>query len=370
MATTIPLVDLRRQYNELREEIDGAIAGIVESGSFIQGRNVESLEREFGGYLGVKHAIGVGSGTDALRLAIEALKTMPLDEVITVGHTFVSTVYAIVQNGCRPVLVDVNARTGTMETSLVRKAVTKKTKVIIPVHIYGQPADMAELMELADRENLTVVEDAAQAHGAEYHGRKAGAIGRVGCFSFYPSKNLGAYGDGGMVVTDSDEIAERIALLREYGQKSKYHFLTLGYNSRLDEIQAAILRVKLKYLDKWNNQRRGHAKLYNEIFERLGSRIELPYESRDRKHVYHLYVIRSERRDELRQHLSANGISSGVHYPVPVHKQPVFARISAPIPSLPVTEKMSHEVLSLPMFPELQDDEIERIANTVNLFRT
>jgi dTDP-4-amino-4,6-dideoxygalactose transaminase len=364
----IPLVDLVRQYLSIRKEIDSAIEGVVESGSFIQGSNMKSFENEFAEYLGVKHAMSVGSGTDALRLAVEAAGIKNNDEVVSVAHTFASTVYAIVQNGGRPVLVDVCKETFTIDPILVAKAIGPKTKALLPVHIYGQPADMAELTEIAEKTNLIVIEDAAQAHGAVYAGRKAGSIGKIGCFSFYPSKNLGAYGDGGMVVTESDELAEKIRLLREYGQESKYRHLTLGYNSRLDELQAAILRVKLKHLDQWNSQRRDHARSYSEKLGGLGSWVGTPQEGRNRKHVYHIYAITVKRRDDIRRFLAKNGVSTGVHYPTALHKQPVFSVLSLPRPKLPVTELLADEEVSLPMFPELREDEINLVVEAIGRF--
>jgi len=368
VTNRVPLVDLVRQYYFIKSEIDKAISKVLENGSFILGENLKAFERAFAVYLNVKHGIGVGSGTDALRIALEAIGVTSGDEVITVSHTFISTVYAIFQSGALPVLVDVDPITCTIDPKLVERAVTERTKAIIPVHLYGQPADMDSIMEIANRHNLWVVEDTAQAHGAEYMGRKVGSIGHIGCFSFYPSKNLGACGDGGMVVTNDEEVAEKVRMLREYGQRNKYHHIMLGYNSRLDEIQAAILRVKLKYLDTWNEKRRKNAKLYNELLNDMSNLINLPVDVEGRKHVYHLYVIRTKRRQELREFLSLKGISTGIHYPVPVHKQPAYINLMKDIPKLPITEQLSNEVLSLPMFPELKEEEISYVADSIRQF--
>jgi dTDP-4-amino-4,6-dideoxygalactose transaminase len=365
----IPLIDLVRQYHSIKKEIDEAISKIMESGSFILGENVKAFEREFATYLNSKYAIGVGSGTDALHLALEAIGIAPRNEVITVSHTFTSTVFTIVQSGALPVLVDVDPVTYTIDPKLVERAITDRTKAIIPVHLYGQPADMDSIMEIANRHNLWVVEDAAQAHGAEYMGgKKVGSIGHAGCFSFYPSKNLGAYGDGGMIVTNDEEVAEKVSMLREYGQKNKYHHLMLGYNSRLDEIQAAILRVKLKYLEIWNEKRRKNAKVYNDLLKDMSDLINLPVEVKGRKHVYHLYVIRAKKREELREFLSVKGISSDIHYPIPVHKQPAYINLTKANTKLPVTEQLSSEVLSLPMFPELKEEEIKYVVDSIRQF--
>jgi dTDP-4-amino-4,6-dideoxygalactose transaminase len=364
----VPFVDLVKQYYSIKGAIDEAISKVMERGSFILGENVKEFEREFAIYLGAKYCVGVGSGTDALRIALEALGVGPRDEVLTVSHTFISTVYAIIQSGALPVLIDVDPMTYTVDPRLVERAITGRTKAIIPVHLYGQPADMASIMKIADRHNLLVVEDAAQAHGAECLRRRAGSIGHVGCFSFYPAKNLGAYGDGGMVATNDDEVAEKVRMLREYGQKTKYDHAMLGYNSRLDEIQAAVLRVKLKYLDSWNEKRRKNAELYNELLDDLQDSITLPANVEGRKHVYHLYVIRTKNREKLREFLSMKGISTGIHYPIPVHKQRVYANLMKTAPQLPITEQFSEEVLSLPMFPELEEEEIMHVTDSVKQF--
>jgi len=293
-------------------------------------------------------------------LAVKALGIGRGDEVVTVSHTFISTVDAVARNGAKPVFVDIDPETYTIDVNQVEKKITEKTKAIIPVHLYGHPADMDPIMEIAEKYGLYVIEDACQAHGAEYKGRKVGSIGHVGCFSFYPVKNLGAYGDAGMVVTNDKELATKLKMLRNYGSPKKYYHDLVGVNSRLDEIQAAVLRVKLKYLDKWNERRRKIAKLYNELLE--DTEIITPIEKEWVKHVYHLYVIRHRERDELQRHLLKNEIKTQIHYPVPVHLQKAYLGIRV---RLPVTERISQEILSLPMFPYLTDTEIEKIVMVI-----
>jgi len=363
----IPLVDLKRQYLSIKREIDGAIADVLDCGQFIMGENVERFDREFAKYVGVKQAIGVASGTDALMLALIALGIRTGDEVITVSFTFVSSVDCIVHNAATPVFVDVDPETCTMNVCQVERMITKKTKAVIPVHLYGHPVDMDPLLEVAHERGVRIIEDAAQAHGAEYRERKVGSFGDVACFSFYPSKNLGAYGDAGMVVTSDEDIAEKLRMLHEYGQKEKYHHEMVGYNSRIDEMQAAILRVKLKFLDKWNEMRRNNAKKYEEMLSGL-SEVQLPIEKDYVKDVYHLYVIRAKHRNELREQLALNGISTGIHYPIPVHLQKAYAHLGLVRDSLPVTEIASQEVLSLPMFPELTAEEIEYVCYNIEEF--
>lgn len=355
-----------RQYESLRSEINRELVRVLASGVFIQGENVKSFEREFAAYIGVKHAISVNSGTDALRVALEAVH-INSGQTITVAHTFASTAYAVVQNGGRPVFVDVDPAMYTIDPASVEKSVTRETKAILPVHIYGQSADMEQLIEIAEKHGLALVEDSAQAHGAEFAGRRTGSFGIAGCFSFYPSKNLGAYGDGGMIVTNDGRVAERARMLREYGQTAKYRHIMLGYNSRLDELQAAILRVKLRHLDTWNEKRRKHAKLYNELLGKTKG-IVLPIEGENRKHVYHIYAIRNSARNRLREFLATNGILTGIHYPVPLHKQIVFDRMLGSSVRLKTTEKIAKEVLALPMFPELTEEEIEFVSDEIKRF--
>ena len=348
----IPAFDLTRQYAAIRREIDAAIAGVLAGGSFILGENVKAFEREFAAYCQADFAVGVGSGTEALHLALLALGIGAGDEVITVPHTAVATVAAIELAGARPVLVDVDPATMTMAPSQVEQHVSARTKAILPVHLYGHPAALDPILHVAQAHNLYVIEDCAQAHGAEYQGRRVGSIGNVGCFSFYPTKNLGAYGDGGMVVTSDSEINKRLRLLREYGWQERYvSAVRGGTNSRLDEIQAAILRVKLRHLDEWTRARRSLAARYCSLL--AGSPVITPVEAPEARHVYHLYVVRSSQRDALRAYLNDNGVGTGIHYPVPVHLQPGYADLGSGTGSFPVTERLAQEILSLPMFPEL-----------------
>lgn len=360
----IPLVDLKRQHGFIRDEISREIEKVVESGRFILGENVEAFEEEFAGYCGVKYGVGVASGSDALALSLKSLGVGRGDEVITVPNTFIATADAISRNGGRLVFVDVDPETYTMDVSKVEKNITQKTKSIIPVHLYGHPADMRPIKEMSEKYGLSVVEDACQAHGAEYKGEKVGSLGDVACFSFYPSKNLGACGDGGMVVTDDEELASRVKIIRNYGQKEKYFHDFIGYNSRLDEVQAAILRVKLNHLDRWNERRRENAKIYNEL---LPSTVETPVESKSVRHVYHLYVIKSENRGRLQKMLALRGISTGIHYPVPVHLQKAYSHLGHKKGDFAAAEVCADSILSLPMFPELTEAEIEFVSDSVTL---
>ena len=364
----ISLVDLKRQYNSIKDEVNTKINEVLQNTYFILGENTEAFEEEFANYCGVKHAIGVASGSDALTLSLKALGIEEGDEVITVPNTFIATVDAISRNGAKPVFVDIDLETYNINVAKIEEKITDKTKAIIPVHLYGQPADMDAIIKIAKKKyDLKIIEDACQAHGAEYKGKKVGSLGEVGCFSFYPAKNLGAYGDGGMVVTNNEEIAERIKMLRNYGQSKKYYHDFMGYNSRLDEIQAAVLRVKLRYLDEWNDKRREYAKLYNELLKNV-SGVETPIEKEFVKHVYHLYVIRCKNRDELQQYLSSKGVSTGIHYPIPVHLQKAYKHLEYKQGDFPITEKYSKEILSLPMFPELLEDEIKYVVNCIKKF--
>jgi len=363
----IPLVDLLRQYRLIKEELNEAISEVLESGSFILGENVSSFEQEFSNYLNTKYAVGVGSGTDALHIALKTIGVNPGDEVITVPFTFISTVYAIIHCGAKPVLVDIDPNTYTINTKQITQAITEKTKAIIPVHMYGQPADMEPIMEIAEQHGLWTIEDAAQAHGAEYKSRKVGSIGHIACFSFYPSKNLGAYGDGGMMVTNDEELSKKAKQLRQYGQKSRYRYEAVGYNSRLDEIQAAILRVKLKHLDAWTEKRRNHAKLYNSLLTGVSS-VVTPIEDSDRKHVYHLYVIRCQDRDNLRNYLASKNIATGIHYPEPIHLSEVYKNHGYDNYDLKFSQDYALQVLSLPMFPELTNNEIMQVCSQIGIF--
>jgi dTDP-4-amino-4,6-dideoxygalactose transaminase len=358
----IKFVDLAREYSQIRKEVMVAIQRVLDRQTFILGQETEMFEHEFSKYVGTEYGIGVNSGSDALFLAVRALGVGRDDEVVTVSHTFISTVDAITRNEARPVLVDIDPESCTLDVSQLENAISSKTRAIVPVHLYGHPADMDPVLEVAEKHGLYVIEDASQAHGAQYKGKKVGALGDLGCFSFYPSKNLGGYGDSGMIVTEDRELAEKLRMLRNYGQPKKYHHEMVGVNSRMDEIQAAILRVKLKRLDNWNENRRLAARLYNELLSRSG--VVTPIERYYAKHVYHLYVIRSNKREELQSHLSAKGIQTQVHYPVPVHRQKPYLDSASEV-SLPVTERICNEVLSLPMHPWLTEDEVSSIVKAI-----
>lgn len=362
----IPFSDLKLQYQSMKEEIDAGVERVLSSGWFILGEEVRAFEEEFATYIGVPHAVGVGSGTDALYLGLLACGAGPGDEVITVSHTAVATVAAIELTGARPVFVDIDPLSYTMDASLLEEKITSATKVIVPVHLYGQVADMKPIMETARRHGLKVVEDAAQAHGAEYEGSKAGSMGDVGCFSFYPTKNLGAYGDGGMVVTSDPAVAERVSLIREYGWRERYVSSLKGTNSRLDELQAAILRAKLRRLEEWNDRRREHAALYDRLLR--GAGVVTPSEMEYGKHCYYLYVIRSEHRDELQMFLRGKGVGALVHYPIPVHLQGAYHDLGLGDGALPVTELCAGEVLSLPVAPELTKQQIETVCGLIAEF--
>src|SRR3989338_7382854 len=354
----IPVFDLKRQYATIKNEIDSAVFSVLENGVFVLGENVAAFEKEFAAYNGNKHCIGVASGTDALILSLRALDIGPGDEVITVANTASPTVMAIMSVGATPILADCDSHYN-IDTALIEQKITRKTKAIIPVHLYGQPCDMKEIRSIANKHSLKIIEDCAQAHGAEYSGKKVGFSG-IGCFSFYPTKNLGAYGDGGAIVTDDDELAEKLRMLRFYGQKKTYDSLFFVYNSRLDEIQAAILRVKLKHLESWIKARRHIAKLYNELL----SGVIIPEEKTGRKHAYHLYVIRIKQRDALMAYLKERGIGTGIHYPVPIHMQKAFSLPG----NYPKAERNAKDILSLPMFPELREEEVRKVAEDVMYF--
>lgn len=360
----IPFVDLKAQYLSIKEEIDGAIQRVINNTSFIMGDEVKNFESEFAEFSRVKHAIGVSSGTDALHLALLACGIGQGDEVITVPNTFIATAEAITHCGAKPVFVDITPQTYTMDVSKIEAKITSKTKAILPVHLYGQPADMDPIFTLAHKYGLKVIEDAAQAHAAEYKGKKAGALGDAACFSFFPGKNLGAYGDGGMVTTNHEEIAQKVRLLRNHGRETKYEHLMEGYCDRLDALQAAILRVKLKKLEEWTGKRRAHAKLYNRLLENLN--VIVPFESNEVKSVYHLYVVRVRDRDLLQQELKEAGIATGVHYPLPLHLQPAYRYLGHKEGDFEAAEACAKEILSLPMFPELKEEEIETIVETIS----
>jgi dTDP-4-amino-4,6-dideoxygalactose transaminase len=362
----IPLVDLKSQYRSIKGEIDGAIREVVESCQFILGPKVEAFEADFAAYCQSRFAFGMNSGTSALHLALLAAGVGPGDEVITVSYTFVATVAGILYTGAAPVFVDIDPLTCNIDVRKIEAAITPKTKVIMPVHLYGTCADMDPILELARRHKLIVIEDAAQAHGAEYKGRRAGSMGDLATFSFYPGKNLGAYGEGGAVVTNDEQYVDIIKHLRDQGQSAKYLHQRVGYNYRMEAIQGAVLGVKLKHLDDWNAARRRHAEVYFGALADSG--VRLLAEPVSCKSVYHVFPLFTEQRDELREHLHANGISTGIHYPIPVHLQPGFNNLGFKEGDLPETERVCGEVLSVPMYPELATETVRQIADSVRQF--
>ncbi|HSB10861.1 MAG TPA: DegT/DnrJ/EryC1/StrS family aminotransferase [Blastocatellia bacterium] len=363
----IPLVDLKAQYATIRDEIDAAIARVVADADFVFGKDVELFEREFADFCGAEYAIGLDSGTSALELALRAHGIGEGDEVITVSHTFIATVAAISYTGATPVLVDVHPETYNIDTKQIRSAVTARTKAIVPVHLYGHAADLDPIVEIGNELGLAVIEDGCQAHGARYQGKRVGALGDAGCFSFYPGKNLGAYGDAGMVVTNKPEIAERVRLLRNYGQIQKYRHEILGYNRRLDSLQAAVLRVKLNHLTDWNAARQRAAASYTELLSKVDG-IKTPFVSEESSHVFHLYVVQHDRRDDLLAYLRDQGVYAGLHYPTPVHLQPCYEHLGLTSGALPVTELIASRVISLPIYPEITTDQIEYVCEHIKKF--
>ena len=362
----IPQANPHAQYISHQAEIDQAIARVLEKGRYILGEEAAAFEHEFADYLGVRFGVGVGSGTEALHLALRACGVGPGDEVITVAHTAVATVAAIELCGATPVLMDIDPRSFTLDPTKLEAAITPATRAVIPVHLYGQSADLEPILSIARKRRVRVIEDCAQSHGAMYDGRRTGAWGDMACFSFYPTKNLGAIGDGGFVATDDPQLAENARLLREYGWRERYVSDVAGWNTRLDELQAAILRVKLRALDADNARRRCLAAMYDEWL--AACPVVLPMEMPYGQHVYHLYVVRAERRDALRVFLKERGIGSLIHYPVPVHLQPAYRGRLGDVGSLPETERAAREVLSLPMFPELTEAEVRQVAEAVRKF--
>jgi len=363
----IPFGDLKRQYQNLREPIDQATADVYESGWFILGKQVEKFETEFADYCGAKYAVGVGSGTEALHLALVACGVEYGDEVITVANTCVPTISAISFAGATPILIDIDEQTFTIAPALIEERITEKTKAIVPVHLYGQCADMDAILAIARKHNLFVIEDCAQSQGAMYKGRMAGTMGDMGAFSFYPSKNLGAFGDGGLVLTNNQQLAQKLTKLRNYGQEKRYYHSIKGFNSRLDELQAAILSVKLPYLDQWNQRRREIAKLYNDAFIPIG--INCPQEIGDRFHVYHLYVLRVPQRDRFQKLLADLGISTVIHYPIPIHQQESYPELRYQSNFLSITERLADQIVSIPIYPELTSNEVDYIiSNLVNIY--
>lgn len=360
----IPFLDLNAHHAPFRAEFDRAIGEVIDAGAFAGGPFVTSFEEEFAEFCQCTHAVGLGSGTEALWLALLACGVGPGDEVITVPCTFMATAEATTYCGAKPVFVDVDDKTYTMDPSALAEAITPRTKAIIPVHLFGQPADMDPIMELARERGLYVIEDAAQAHGAEYKGRRAGAIGDVGCFSFYPGKNLGAFGEAGAIVTNDTKLRDTIRVLRDHGQVRKYHHTMVGWNCRMDGIQAAVLRVKLRSLERDNQLRRDHAARYDRALDGA-EEVITPFTAAYAEHVYHIYAIRVEARDEIMRLLEEAGIGCAVHYPVPVHLQPAYASLGYEPGSFPVSERVAAEFVSLPMFPELTSVQIDEVARCV-----
>jgi len=362
----VPFFDLKRQHMEIKAEIDDAVKKVLDCGRFILGSEVAAFEKEFSSYIGARYGIGVASGTDALHLALRAVGVKHGDEVITVPNVSSPNVAAINLAGGIPKFVDVDEETHAIDACKIENAITSRTKAVIPIHLYGHPAEIEKICEVARKYKIAVIEDCAQAHGSEFGGRKTGTFGDIACFSFYPTKNLGAYGDGGFVATNNTELADKIMLLKNYGEKERYKPVSEGFNSRLDEIQAAILRVKLRHLDEFNSKRRVNAGLYRKYL--ADTDIILPKERENCKHIYHLFVVRHKQRDKLKVHLQQNGIYSDIHYPL-LHTQQSVANLGHKLGDFPVAEKLSSEILSLPMFPELRGEEIAYICDVIKKFQ-
>ncbi len=358
----IPMVDLKIQYHQLQTEIDAAVNAVLESAYFILGPQGSAFEQEVAAYLGVKHAIGVASGTDALHLALRAAGLGPGDEVITSPFTFIATAEAIAYVGATPVFVDIDPQTFNIDVEQAAAAITPATKAILPVHLFGQPADLAPLKQFCDDRDLLLIEDCAQSCGALYGDKMTGTWGDLGCYSFFPSKNLGCFGDGGLIVTDNDDLAAEVKVLRNHGSRERYHHSVIGYNSRLDDLQAAILRVKLKHLDRFNGQRRENAHRYSAGLIKLG--LAAPFEDGKGVHVYHQYTLMTDQREVIQKELAAAGIASAVYYPIPLHQQEVFAATCRDV-SLPISESVAQKVLSLPIYPELTADQVDLVLETI-----
>ena len=366
----VPLLDLRAQYETLREEMQAAVWRVLESQQFILGSEVEEFEREVAGYAEVRHAIGCANGSDALLLALMALGVGADDEVITTPYSFFATASSIARLGARPVFVDINPQTYNLDASKIEAAITERTRAIMPVHLYGQCAEMSAMLEIGERHKLDVIEDAAQAIGADDGSRRAGGIGAIGCFSFYPSKNLGGAGDGGMLTTNDDELAQRLRLLRAHGGERRYYHRVIGINSRLDALQAAILRVKLPRLDGWSNARAEKAASYQRLFEDAGllEEIATPFVQSGRRHIYHQYVIRAERRDQLFAHLKEHGVGTDIYYPVPLHMQECFGYLGYAAGDFPEAERAARETLALPVYPELTAEQQQYVVDVIRSF--
>jgi len=380
----VNFVDLGAQYESIKDEIAPQVKKVFKSGGFILSDEVKLFEEKFAKYCNVKYAVGVNSGTDAIYLALLSLGIGRGDEVIIPAHTYIATALAVSFTGAKPVLVDIDAVTYNIDIDKIKSAITKETKAIIPVHLYGQPVDMKPILKLAKKYSLKVVEDSAQAHGAVYRptritsdkktriaadkGKKVGSIGDAGCFSFYPTKNLGAFGDGGIVVTDKKSVYEKLLLLRDYGRRSKYMHVIKGHNSRLDSIQAVILKIKLKYLDKWNKQRQKNARYYSKLLKTVSDKVIIPKEVDCGTHVYHMYVVRIKNRDKVMEGLGNKGISTLIHYPIPIHLQKAYQDLGYRKGDFPITEEISHEILSLPLYPEMNFKQIEYVVDNLKKF--
>ncbi len=359
----VPFDALERQHDAVKDEVFDSVKKVLESGKYILGENVKSFELEFADFCDTRYSVGISSGTAALQLALLACGVAPGDEVITAAHTYIATAFAISYTGAKPVLVDVDPDTFTLDIGQLRRSITSKTRAIIPVHLYGQCADMDGVLDVAGNHDIKVVEDAAQAHGATYRGRKAGSMGDIGCFSFYPVKNLGACGDGGAITTNSEELYQKVSMLRYMGQKEKYTNLTVGFQERLDEIQAAILRVKLKRLADWSERRRAWAGLYSKLLS--DTAVIVPDTKEGNGHVWHLYVIKVKEREVVREKLEKRGIETQIHYPKAVYQQPAYRHLGYGEGSFPVTETLIHQILSLPMHPFLREEEVRYVAEAI-----
>jgi len=363
----VPYLDLRAQYETIKEEIAAAIQQVLVSTAFVGGPFVEKFEEEFAGFSGCKHALGVSNGTSALWMTLMSLGVGPGDEVITVPNTFIATAEAISMCGARPVFIDVDEQSYTMNAALLEDAVTPRTRAIIPVHLFGQPADMDPIIKFAEKHGLHVIEDACQAHGSTYKGRPVGSIGIAGCFSFYPGKNLGAYGEAGAVVTGDLELAKKIKILRDHGQTRKYYHAMIGWNGRMDGIQGALLSVKLKHLSHWNDARRKNAAVYGRLLTGIPG-LHLPKEMDYARHVYHIYAVRTKNRDALKDYLAEKGIDCLIHYPLPIHLQDAYRPLRLEKGTFPISERCAEEFLSLPMYPELAEDQIENVSREIGHF--
>jgi dTDP-4-amino-4,6-dideoxygalactose transaminase len=365
----VPMLDLTEQYQTLKPEIMAALEDVMSKTHFILGENVKKLEKDIAEYSSAKYAIGVANGSDALNIALLGCGVGPGDEVICPSFTFFATAGAVARAGATPVFVDIDLKTFNIDPDKIEAAITDKTKAIIPVHLYGQMADMDRIKEIADKHNLYIIEDAAQSIGSLYKGKKVGELGTAACYSFFPTKNLGAYGDAGMIISNDDDLAEKMSVLRVHGSKPKYFHHVLGYNSRLDEMQAAILNVKFPHLDKWSELRKEKAANYTKLIqEQIGDSIVTPFEEEHNYHVFHQYTIRVQKRDELQKYLQDQGVSTMVYYPKPLHLQPVFAELGYKEGDLPVTEKAAEESISLPMFPELTIEQQQYVVEKIREF--